>query len=70
MKEYIKPSINNLEVESSAIMAASSLNSSGTSGSLNNPGTSGASGGRSKRHTESLWDLSWDDEEEEEEENN
>lgn len=69
MKEYIKPSINNLEVESSAIMAASSLSTSGTSGNLEPAGTGGASGGRSKRHTESLWDLSWDDEEEEEENN-
>ena len=69
MKEYIKPSINNLEVESSAIMAAGSMTPDGNSGSLINPGTSGASGGRSKRHNESLWDLTWDDEEEEEENN-
>ena len=64
MKEYIKPSINNLEVESSAIMV-------GSMDKLDlgqNGGQAGASGGRSKRHNESLWDLSWDDLEEEENE--
>ena len=66
MKEYIKPSINNLEVESSAIMVSSmdklDLGQSPA-------GTAGASTARSKRHNDSLWNLSWDDEEEEEENN-
>ena len=64
MKEYIKPSINNLEVESSAIMV-------GSMDKLDlgqNSGTADAIGARSKRHNESLWDLSWDDLEEEENE--
>lgn len=62
MKEYIKPSINNLEVESSAIMV-------GSMDKLDlgqNSGTDDAIGARSKRHNDSLWDLTWDDEEEEE----
>lgn len=68
MKEYIKPSINNLEVESSVMMAGS-LNTPGTAGDLGqNGGPAGASGGRSKLHNESLWDLSWEDLEEEENE--
>lgn len=67
MKEYIKPSINNLDVESSVMMAGS-LDPSGTAGDLGeNAGQADAIGARSKRHNASLWDPSWDDLEEEEE---
>ncbi|WP_337390515.1 hypothetical protein [Prevotella sp.] len=66
MKEYIKPSINNLDVESSVMMAGS-LDALGTTGNLGeNAGQADAGTARSKRHNESLWDLSWDDLEEEE----
>lgn len=67
MKTYIKPETNVTEIEISNLM---SLSNDGTSGVFTPGGTGGASGsGRSKRHNESLWDLSWDDEEEEEENN-
>lgn len=65
MKEYIKPSINNLEVESSVMMAGS-LDALGTAGNLDeNAGQADAGTARSKRHNASLWDLSWEDSEEE-----
>lgn len=68
MKEYIKPSINNLEVESSVMMAGS-LDVLGTAGNLDeNAGQADAGTARSKRHNASLWDLSWEDSEEEENE--
>lgn len=68
MKEYIKPSINNLEVESSVMMAGS-LDALGTAGNLDeNAGQADAGTARSKRHNASLWDLSWEDSEEEENE--
>lgn len=66
MKTYIKPETNVTEIEISNLM---SLSDGGNSGVLTPSGSDGASGGRSKRHNESLWDLSWDDEEEEEENN-
>lgn len=68
MKEYIKPSINNLEVESSVMMAGS-LDALGTAGNLDeNAGQADAGTARSKRHNASLWELSWEDSEEEENE--
>ncbi|WP_443702239.1 hypothetical protein [Prevotella sp.] len=68
MKEYIKPSINNLEVESSVMMVGS-LDPSGTAGNLDgNAGQADAGTARSKHHNASLWDLSWEDGEEEENE--
>lgn len=68
MKEYIKPRINNIDVESSVMMAGS-LDASGTAVNLDeNAGQADAIGARSKHHNTSLWDLSWEDGEEEENE--
>lgn len=60
MKKYIKPSIQCLEAETSTIMSISGEGNQADFGQIAGP--SGASGGRSKRHTDTLWDETWESE--------
>ena len=67
MKKYIKPEMHSLEIETSPVMEAGSLNSTGTQGFLGgNDVQAGASSGRAKKHAlDALWDESWDDDDDE-----
>lgn len=65
--KYVKPETNIVELGTKCNLAAGSFDGS-TATFDKKPGGDAATA-MSKRHNESLWDLSWDDEEEEEENN-